>query len=310
MASIARSVFEIGPAKFTHGAHTFYSKGAELIIDPQYVSMATDRHGTLDRRIVDMLGKVNVTPDGAWTSTARAALFPYANTAPGASLGVADTDLVINCNDGSNTRYTAQCAILTQMPQLLLGARRSMMGQAEYTLIRQDNVSPNTANSFILRDTSAYADSAITVASIKTQAYTGALSGILTGIETEDGWTVNFELSVSPKMSDRYGTIDIRFADLEVSVSCVPINSTVDTIMTAIRAAGTAGWTAGQSMQGAGAAFTLTGEDSTVALTIANAFAERGQFRFGSTEYRQGGITFRSTRTLSAGANVALFTLA
>lgn len=310
MPSILRSALEIGPAKFTHGAHIFYAKGAELIIDPQYVKLATDRHGTLDSRITDMLGRVTVTPDGAWTVPAQAALWPYANTAIGASLGAADTDLIIHCNDAAGNRYTAKCAILDQMPQLLLSAKQSMIGQAGFVLIREDNVAPNVVSSFILRDTSAFADSPFTVASLKTQAYTGAFGALMTDIESEDGWTVNFALSVAAKVSDRYGTIDFRFADLEVSASCVPVNVSVATILTNLRAAGTAGWTAGQSMQAADEAFTLTGEDGTVAITIHSAFAERGQFRFGATDYRQGGITFSSTRVLAAGANTALFTLA
>ncbi len=310
MSSILRSALEIGPAKFTAGGHTFYSKGADLVIDPQYVKLATDRHGSLDSRITDMLGKVTVTPDGAWTAASRAALWPYASTSPGASLGTGDPTLVIHCNDSAGTRYTGKCAILTQMPQLLLSAKASMIGQAEYTLIRADNQAPSAADQFLLRDAAAFSDATFTVASLKTQAYTGAYGGVLTGIETEDGWTVNFSLSLQPKLSDRYGTIDFRFADLEVAISGIPINISVEDILAAIRSAGATGWTAGQSMQAAGQAFTLTGEDSTVAITIPNVFAERGQFRFGATDYRQGGITFASTRTLSAGANVALFTLA
>lgn len=310
MSSIARSALEIGPCKVTHNSHTFYAKeGGSLILTPDYVKLATDRHGTLDSRIADMVGRFTVTPDGAWTSAARAGLWPYASTSPGASLG-GQGSIVIHCNDSAGNRYTGRTAILTGCPQLLLSARRSMMGPAEYAIIRTDDTAPSVANSFIQRDASSFADSTFTVASLKTQAYTGALSGVLTGIEAEDGWTVNFALSTVPKLSDRYGTLDFRFADLEVSASCVPINQSVADIMTAIRAAGTAGWTAGQSMQAAGAAFTLTGEDSTVALTLANAFAFEGSLRFGATDYRQAGITFMSTRTLSAGALQPLFVLA
>ncbi len=311
MASIARSLLEIGPCKVTHASHSFYAKdGGSLVIAPEYVKLATQRHGTLDSRIVDMIGRFSVTPDGAWTAAARAALWPYANTAPGASLGAGNPQLVIACNDSAGNIWTAQTAILTGMPQLLLGARQSMIGPAEYQLIRKDNEAPSAADSFLTRTTGAFSDSTLTVASIKTQAYTGALGSAITGIETEEGWTVNFALSVSPKVSDRYGTIDLRFADLEVSASCIPINASVADILTNIRSAGATGWTAGQSMQAAGSAFTLTGEDGTVALTIANAVASEGSFRFGATDYRQAGITFMSTRVLSAGANTALFTLA
>lgn len=310
MSSIARSALEIGPAKYTFGSHTFYSKGGSMILQPETIQLATDRHGPLDDRRVDLVGQVSVTPDGAWTAAARAALWPYANTAPGASLGAADTDLVIHCNDAAGTRYTARCAVITQMPQLLLSSRQSMMGPVTFDLIREDNKAPSEADSFITRDTSSFADSTFTVASLKTQAYTGAWGSVLTGIEAEEGWTVDFGLQVERKISDKWGTVDIRFAGLVVTASCIPFNQSVADIFTQLKIAGATGWTAGQSQQAAGQALTLTGEDGTVALTLASCYVASGSLRFGSTEYRQGGISFVSTRVLSAGANTALFTLA
>lgn len=305
-----RSALEIGPAKVTHLAHNFYAKEASALdIEPEIIRVGTDRHGPLDDRIVDMLGRLSITPDGAWTSAARAALYPYANTKRGASLG-GQGSIIIHCDDGSGNRYTGKAAVLTRMPQLLLSSRQTMMGPAEYTLIREDNKAPNEADSFIVRDTAVFADSALTVASLKTQAYTGAYGSSIVGIETEEGWTVDFALGVVLKRTDRWGTIDIRFDSLQVTASCVPVNIGVDDILEAIRAAGPVGWTAGQSMQAAGQAFTLTGEDASVPVTLANAYAQRGQIRFGATDYRQGGISFVSTRVLSAGANTALFTLA
>jgi hypothetical protein len=307
MLSIPRTSLEIGPAKYTFGGHSFYSKGASLVLEPERVQLATDRHGLLDERRVDLVGQLTVTPDGAWTAAARSALWPYANTTPGASLGLGSPNLVINCNDSADTRYTAKTAILSAMPQLLLSSRQSMIGQATFDLIREDNKAPNEADSFLVRDTEVYSDAALTVASLKTQAYTGAWGNVLTGIETEDGWTVDFALNLDRKGSNRYGTVDIRFASLQVTASCIPINQSVADIFENLRLNA---WTAGQSEQNVGQALTLTGEDGTVAITIANSSLVRGSLRFGATEYRQAGISFVSTRQLLSGAPQALFTLA
>jgi len=309
MSSILRSALEIGPAKYSHASHTFYSKGASLDLTPARITIETDRHGPLSHRITDMVGQLTVTPDGAWSAAARAALWPYANTTPGASLGAGSPNLVIDCNDSLGTKYTAKTAILTAMPQLLLSSRQSMIGQATYSLIREDNKAPSEADSFLVRtEGNSFADSPLTDASIKTQAYRGNLSGItgLTTIETEEGWTIDFELSTVAKVSDRYGTIDFRFDSLIVRASCIPINVSVADIFAALK--GTAVWTAGQAMTGASLA--LTGEDGTIPITLAVGDVVGASLRFGRTDYRQGGITFISERTLSAGANVALFTLA
>ncbi len=308
MASIARSTLEIGPAKYTHRSHTYYSKGASLALEPERFQVLTDRHGPLSSRITDMVGRLTVTPDGAWTAAARAALWPYASTSPGASLANPDTPLVIDCNDSLGAKYNAKSAILTDLPQLLLSSRQSMIGQAGYALIREDNKAPSEVDSFLVRTTgNAFADSTLTDASIKTQPYVGVLSGItgLTSIETEEGWTVDFELGTEAKRTDRFGTIDVRFVSLTVRVSCIPINVSVADFLAAMK--GTAVWTPGQAMTGAQLA--VIGEDATSGITIPVADVVGGSLRFGATDYRQAGITFVSERTLSGGAPQALFTL-
>src|SRR5262245_20838909 len=138
MSSIARSALTIGPGKITHAGHTYYQKSAAALpLELERSALVTEGHGPLDYRLLDNLGRLTVTPEGAWTSTARAALWPYASTRPGASLGASDPDLTISCY---NTElYTCKCAILTKMPDLFLGARETIIGDAEYTLLREDN---------------------------------------------------------------------------------------------------------------------------------------------------------------------------
>lgn len=312
MSSIARSALFIGPGKITHAGHTYYQKAAAALpIELDRAALITEGHGLLDYRILDILGRLTVQPDGAWTANARAALWPYSNTRPGASLGASDPDLVLHCYN--QEIYTAKCAVLTKMPDLFLGARETIIGEAEYTLIREDNKNWTEADSLLALSSGSFADSALTVASIKTQPYTGVLTAITgyTAIESEEGWSVSFDLGVTLKGSDSYGTLDIFFQSLAVTVSCVPVNITPTDLLSKFQ--GTAGLKRGASLQALGthaAQFKLTGADGTDIITFPNAGLVKGGFRFGSNVYRQDAITIVATRTLAAGAPVALFTLA
>ena len=309
MSSIARSALKIGPGKITAGGHTYYMKSAAAIpIEMDRAALATDAHGTLDYRVQDITGRLSVTPDGAWTSTARAGLWPYANTRPGASLGASNPTAVVACFNGEI--YTAQCAILTKMPNLFLGARETIIGEAEYTLIRGDNKNWTEADSLLALTSGAYTDSAMTIASLKTQPYIGALAAVTgwTAVESEEGWSVDFGLSTARKGSDSYGTLDIFFQDLTATITCVPVNVTPADILALFQ--GTAGLTRGASAQALGAAFTLTGADASTIITFPSAKVVKGGYVFGSNRYRQDAITIVATRTITSGAPQALFTLA
>lgn len=302
----------MGPGKVTHGGHTFYSKGAAAVpVELDTFDVGTAAHGPLDKRLLDFSARVVVVPDGAWTAAARAALFPYATTRPGDSLGAGDPDLVIHCIN--QERYTAECAILTKIPSLFLGAKETMIGEAEYTLLRKDNVALTAADSLIKRETGqAYVDSPLTVASIKTQPYTGAWGAVtgFTNIETEDGWTIDFDLTVEPVKSDAVGRLDLRFQSLMIRASCVPLNVDPDNIEAKLHYQDAGALLRGGSLQAKGAALTITGADAATSFTMANAVLVRGGYRFGSNTLRQDALTWVSTRTLTAGAPDALFTLA
>jgi hypothetical protein len=311
MPTIQRSTLLVGGGKITHGAYSF------LHLQPFNIRLTLDRMqiapqtiGLLDERMLDVDAKLAVQPDGAWTAAARAALWPYASTRPGASIFAGDTDLVINCL--TDERYTAKAAAITKMPDILLSASKSMIGQAEYTLLGQDNTAWTGADRFFAIDNIAYTDPALTVATIRTQPYTGVWGAVpgFNSIETEDGWTITFDLGLAPANSDSYGRLDWRMQSLQVRASCTPINISPTQIRDALYIQDAAAFVRGGSMQAKGNGLVITGADATVPVTIANCALVEGGFRFGSNVYRQDMISFLSTRTLAAGIPQPLFVLA
>lgn len=309
MPTTARANLSIGPGKLTIGSYSFAHLQPftlRLVLDRMQIS--PQHIGNLDERMLDVDAKLSVQPDGAWTPESRAALWPYASFRPGASLFAGDTDLTINCINAE--KYRAEAAAVTKMPDILLSASKTMIGQAEFTLLGKDNTSWVGVDRFFSIGVEAYTDPALTVASIKTQPYTAAWGTVLTGIETEDGFNVSFDLGLAPAPSDSWGRLDWRFQSLQVRVSCIPINVTATQIRDALFIQDGNAYQRGGSMQAKGQPLTITGADGTVPITIPNAVFAEGGYRFGSNVYRQDAISFLSTRILTSGAPQALFTLA
>jgi len=310
MPTIPRSTLSIGGGKISHGAYSF------LHLQPFNIRLTLDRMqiapqtiGLLDERMLDVDAKLTVQPDGAWTAASRAALWPYASTRPGASMFAGDIDLIINClND---EQYTAKAAAITRMPDMLLSASKTMIGQAEYTLLGQDNTAWNVADRFFTIDTAPYSDPNLTVATIKTQPYVGAWGAIagFTSIETEDGWTITFDLGVAPANSDSWGRLDWRLQSVQVRASCIPINVTATQIRDALYIQDGGAYLRGGSMQAKGNQLVITGADASVPVTIPNCALVEGGYRYGSNVYRQDMISFLSTRLLASGVPQPLFIL-
>lgn len=304
-----RSTLTLGPGKLTHNGGTFFSKEPIVAaIDYETLEVATDAHGKVDERRIELAGVIPITPEGAWNSTARAALWPYASTLPGALIHpVPDLPLIIHSNN--NDRHTFLSAAVTRMPDILLSATKTMISQAEFTAVRKNNTEWSAADSFLTIDSSAYSDTTFAPANIKVQSYTGVWTGKtgFSAIATQDGWTISFDLQLEPLSVDKDGRLTWMFVSLAVMASCIPVNVSQADIFTGI---GLHTHVRGTSLQATGADLTITGADAATTIVLKSANLKRAGYRFGSRVLRQGELGWVATRPFTAGTPGAIFSLA
>jgi hypothetical protein len=138
---------------------------------------------------------------------------------------------------------------------------------------------------------------------IVTAPYTATL-GALTPFFSQDGFEISFDLSLNPVVVDGIGTVDMRMGNLGCNISCVPTGPTqtdFDTFFDNLSA----------------------GEDLTTSLLEIKTTTVGGldfdcaevqvtelQRNFSAADNVLGTLTMSAKRTFSAGAPVALFTVA
>lgn len=284
-------------------------------------------HGEQDERFSNVTPEVNLTPEGRWSAALIAALWPYANAIPGQSvvggLGAPNTtDIPLVMNSGDGEIHTMPSAFVYKMPTIVLSAIKTLIGQAGFRGVMASGSSWATANSRyqITATGGSIVDSTYDPATIKTQAYTGAWTGI-TGFsspsfDTESGFTIDFNVSLTAIGTDSLGIIDYRFKSIEVMAKCVPIGPTSTQLLTNMGFQGTNAARGRSLRYQAGTASTLngaltiTGADGINYVVLPVAGLRQAGFRFGSTVLRNGEVGFYSARTFTAGVQQPLFTLA
>lgn len=309
---IARTSILRGPAIVTYDSQSFYSKSDILLeLGVETFDIDASAFGKVDERVIERVARVRFTPAGEWE--ALAVLWPYGATTIGASVFTGtDKPLVIQTLDG--TRLTFNAAAVTRMPSLRLSARETMIGEVEFTALGKDNEAWTVSNNLVATSSAAFSDTNFSIPAILTQPYTAVWD---TGVgspwnpfQTFDGFTVNFDLSLSPLTTDADGVVDMMFSRLGVSVQCQPLGITEAQMITALRLQG-AGNARGRSLSANSHDLVLTGAvTSTAVITINSAQMKMGGAGFGPTTPRIAPVTFVATREFSTGTPVALFTLA
>ena len=287
-------------------------------------------HGEQDERFSNVIPETSFSPEGRWSAALIAALWPYANAIPGQSViggvagapGTSDSALVFNAADGEI--HTIESAFVYKMPTLTLSSIKTLIGAVGWRGVRTSGSVWTTANGLYgitaTGGAAGFVDATYDPGTIKTQAYTGAWGAVtgFTTIDTEAGWTVDFNVTLEPKSTDSLGIIDYRFKSLEVMAKCTPVQPTSTQILTNLQIQGSdagrgrslryaPGGLAGSTLN---PALTITGADGIVYVTIPCAGLRQAGFKFGSTVLRDGEIGFYSARTFASGVQSALFTLA
>lgn len=320
---MTRNDLIVGPAlvTFDTSAICFSQGDIDITLDQETIDIDTSPHGKIDERFVDIKAEATFTPAGQWNAAFIAKVWEYySNMVAGTSIfGATDRALVIKGSDTAKGTHTFPCAAVTKLPDIILSATKTMIGSMTITGIRGlagTSWSVGTSGSngpvyVVAASDGAIVDTGFDATDIICQPYTGiwtGITGFTTAVETETGWTISFDLQTEARQVDSLGTIDYKFKSLNVMAKCVPIQSTADQIIAAMKIQGT-GAVRGRSAASGAAALTITGADGVAYVTIPLASLKTAGFRFGSTVLRNNEIGFVAARPFAAGVQSALFSL-
>lgn len=295
-----------GTVKFDN-VKLFDSNGITAEVESSTQEIPSSIAGNLDTIKTDQIGKITLTPVGEITSSLLALLYPYQTPNPGVSImGSTDKPLVIASRAG--TKVTFHNAALSKIPDLILSPVKTAFGSAEFTALLANGKLPTDANSFFAVASETYADGEPGRNGLSGCHYTGTWgsgNNALVIPDTQDGWTVSFDLQLDPVTTDSQGTIDYTFGGLTVRASCTPLGLSESDILGAL-----------PILSGRGAS-TATTNDLVIAapnpgltVTLKSAALVTGPLAWGSTTLRAGQIGFVAHRAVTDNALGALYSVA
>lgn len=300
--AISRANLVKGPCKITWASNTIFSVGdVSIEIVKERVDIESSAHGIVDEVLVDAMVRVRFTPVSKWAYNSL--LYPHLNPTIGARIfGDSDTALVITARDGSV--YTILAAAITRMPSLSLNVRNNVFGEVEFTGVRANGMDGSDADSLLTITSTTYADTTFAASDLVRQNWTGAWGSVtgFTAIQPKEGWSVDFELGLSPDTVDGIGTVDMSIQSLKVMAKCIPIGPTAAQLLTNLRIMGTA---IGTRQSANAADLTISGE-SAGGIVLNQAQLVEAGYVFGNQPLRNGEIGFVTTIEQTTGVNQAV----
>lgn len=317
MAIISRTSLIVGPALITRGLTSMcYTRdNIDVRIDKTQVPVRTDGGGVVDYRDDDVMVKMTFTP-AEYTAVSRELLYPYLGPTPGYAIFGA-TDTICCIQDTNSHKHTIVASAVTKMPSLRLSVKDPMFGPCEITGIRKLGADWATADSLYKQEDSGgdyTLNQTFSPAAVKQQQYTGVLTGVTgyTVIDTEDGWTVDFDTEIAYQRSEQNGTVRASLLSVSAMAKCTPLAVSSTNLLTALKVQATAGNLRGQSVNASGSDLVITGRAASGApvITLHKTMIKGAGYRFGSSVLRDGEVGFVATAEYTLGQAGPLFTLA
>ena len=265
-------------------------------------------HGKYDEFLDTVVHTISFKPAPQATPDYFAALFPYQQFTPGASIyGATPPDLVVWSADGK--QYTYKVAALTTMPNLSFAANTPIYdGEAVFTAIGDCDEAWSTVEHFVGADSIPFTDASFDQTKDIRAPY-NVLWGtppVWIGIETETGVKVSFDLQLDDLLSDSYGIIDKVITGCTATVSFTPLNITPEQVLAALDIQG--GTRArGSSMTTARLGAFDASISASVSFLIEDTILSGGASQFGATTNRVGEISLKSIRSINGGLSRAVF---
>ncbi len=298
-----------GPCKITHNSVTWLSTDdVKCEYVPSEFDISADAHGKVDTRRHYGYYKVSFTPIGTW-ALLGVALHGLAGRAIGENVLSDDyTDaLVISPLTGGGQKITLARAALTKCPAIRLGVKNQFFsGPVEFTAIQP------VSGSLIAHASNTIAAASFDPATIITRHWsnhwdtdpdTPTSNHPWNGMETQDGWTLNFETTYSETVVDGCGLVGMTIADQTLTASCRPVTVTEAQITTALRSVA---MTPGDSLGALG--YKMRWTYDTLVLESPNMGLATGMHHFGTRELRPGTLTWKARPAFSSGVRQPLIT--
>lgn len=286
MATTRQSIVR-GPGTVTFDSIKFFdASGITAQVDSTTKDIPSSMVGTLDTIKTDQIGKISFTPIGNISSAILAVLFPDYFQKPVIGKGIFGSDdkaLVISSKLG--TKVTFNSVALTKCPDLILSPVETAFGGIEFTALLANGKLPTDAGAFYAVTNAAYADGEPPRTNLSGFHYTGTF-GSLSIPDTEAGWTVTVEPTLTPVSTDSQGTVDYTLAGVTVRARCIPLGLSESQILSAL-----------PTLKGRGAS-TSTSDDLVIEaegglkVTLKNAALVTGPIQWGTTQLRAGELGF------------------
>jgi hypothetical protein len=339
MATTSRTSLVRGPALCSYrGGKAFSKEDFEIKTNLETLEIDTSAHGKVDERAINAHVEASFTPEGRWSNALINAIWSdFANMVKGTSLvgytathagsvstitamnSATDNPFVASAADGEV--HTIVAASVNKLPEIFLSAKKTLIGSLGLRGYRSNAKGWQDAGSlYTIGAGGSIVDATFTPEGIVVQPYTAVWGGVagFTSFDTEDGWTIRFNLTTKEIEVDSQGKIDVAFDKLEVMASCVPVGPTSAQILTACNIQGLSGahgMTRGYSLQNDGSGgvvpdLVISGQDAATIVTIGAANIKTSGFAFGAVKLRAGEVGWVATRKFTAGAQQPLFALA
>jgi hypothetical protein len=220
---IDRTTLVSGPAHlFFATSKSIFCTKLTATLETTWLPVKVAGFGRIQKRKLDEVIKISASPAGQMDADIAAFLWPYGATAIGAEIfGATDAGIIIHTLAGQKLTMTA--GAVTKMPSITLGAGGFLYGDFEITCVVGKSIARTTANSL-------YTLASIAWSGVPTPAHfltmpstaTWALGSPETIIAL-NGWTVDFDLQLTPRKTSDLGTFGMHFVGCEATAKCIPI---------------------------------------------------------------------------------------
>lgn len=297
-----------GPGAAKLGTVQLFDKdGISADVETPTFDINVSAFGNLDTRMADALGRVTLTPCGNISAPLLAALYPYQTPNLGAEIfGSADVPCEVHSIAG--TKVTFKAAAVTRMPSIRLSAKQTLFGgPVEITCVIANNADRDDEESLYVMATEAFSGS-VDRTEIKCLpvAATWGITAPWDNIRTSDGWTIDFDLTLTPEVVDDIGTIGMKLDAVTARARCTPVGITEAQILAARRVQGTGRHIGATMRTGNDLNLVATGG---VTVSLKDAALVSGPISWGAGTLRAGEIGFVAHREINAGVGGPVFTV-
>lgn len=298
-----------GGAKITWNGGEFWAAGdVNIGMSQNLVDQRSTMYGRHTKTKGGRVLEINIPLFSLWENLSL--LFPSTMLNPtigSRMFGTSDLPMVLLCPNGD--KLTIHNVRLTRMANLKLAANAAVFGSATFTGLIKDNGAPTDSAAYFTYATGqSYTEGSFALTNLKSKTWTGvwgAISGF-TSIQTQDGWTIDWEIATSPDPVDGIGIVDMFFDSFGARATCIPAAQTWAQIEAQLKFQST-GADVGASIA---TATDLVISDGTSSVTLKAAGLVEAGLMFALDKKRHGPLVWECTRGFSAGTPQALVAVA